>query len=235
MKISKYLAFALAAIVLAAPVVVVAQAPEPASASTASGQRAEPEANSAQKKQEAAEGTEAFRRSPSVVKFGGMLGMKPETASSAFEWLNFLVLASAILYALFKALPKLFRGRTEGIQKNIVEARSATEQANLRLKAVEDRLSKLDAEIAAIRSESERDAAEEEARVKQQIEEETRRIRDTAEQEIAAASSQAERSLRAYAAGIAVDRAASQLQISPEDDRALIQSFASRLTEGTRN
>ncbi len=219
------------------PFALVAQtlAPEHASSSTASGQRTEPQANSEQKKQEAEQGSEAFKRSPSVIKLGGMLGMQPATASSVFEWLNFAVLAGAILFALAKALPKLFRGRTEGIQKNIVEARSATEQANLRLAAVEDRLSKLDGEIAAIRAESERDAAAEEARVKQQIEDETRRIREVAEQEIAAASSQAERSLRAYAAEIAVDRAAAKLSISPEDDRVLIQNFASRLTEGSRN
>lgn len=219
------------------PSVSAAQAPPPASgsASTASGQRTEPEANSAQKKQEATEGTEAFRNSPSVIKIGGMLGMKPALASSAFEWLNFLILAAAILYAIAKALPKVFRGRSEGIQKHIIEARSATESANLRLAAVEDRLSRLDGEIAAIRTESEQGAASDEAHLKQQIEEETQRILQSAEQEIAAASSQAQRSLRAYAAEIAIDRAASHLQISAEDDRALIQSFAGRLTEGSKN
>lgn len=219
------------------PVLLNAQTPAPAagSASTASGQRSEPEANSGQKKQEAAEGSEAFRRSPSVIKLGGMLGMKPATASSVFEWLNFLVLGAAILYGLARALPKVFRGRSEGIQKDIVEARTATESANLRLAAVEQRLSKLDEEIAAIRAESERAAAAEEAHLKQQMEEETQRILHAAEQEIAAASSQAERSLRAYAAEIAVDRAASHLQISADDDRALIRSFAGRVTEGSRN
>ncbi len=209
--------------------------PAPASASTASGNRAEPEANNGQKKQEAAEGTEAFRHSPSVVKLGSMVGLSPAAASSVFEWLNFLVLAAAILYGLAKALPKVFRGRSENIQKNIVEARTATEQANARLSAVEERLSRLDGEIAAIRSESERDALAEEERVKQQIAEETQRILAAADQEIAAASSQAQRSLRAYAAEIAVDRAAGKLVISPEDDRVLIQNFAGKLTEGSRN
>jgi len=231
--------FAVAALALglaAAPSLLAAQEPPaPASASTASGQRSEPEANSREKKQEAAEGTEAFRKSPSVIKLGGMLGMKPATASSVFEWLNFLVLAAAILYGLAKALPKVFRGRSEGIQKGIVEARTATESANVRLAAVEARMSKLDEEIAALRADSERTAAADEAHLKQQIEEETQRILHAAEQEIAAASSQAERSLRAYAAEIAVDRAAAHLQVSADDDRALIQSFAGRLTEGSRN
>ncbi len=204
--------------------------PATGSDSIASGQGATPVANSEQKKEEAEGGTEAFRKSPSVIKLGGMLGMKPTTASSVFEWLNFAVLAAAILYALAKTLPKMFGGRTATIQKNIVEARVATEEANLRLACVEARLSKLDGEILAIKAESEREAAAEAARVKLQIAEETQRILQAADQEIAAASAQAGRNLRAYAAEIAVDRAAQRLEISAEDDRALIQSFAARLT-----
>ena len=62
------------------------------------------------------------------------------------------------------------------------------------------------------------------------------RILVAAEQEIASASAAAQRTLREYAAGIAVDRAAAQLQITPDDDRMLIESFAKRLgTEGSRN
>ena len=136
----------------------------------------------------------------------------------------------AILYALAKALPKLFHGRTDTIQKNIVEARVATEEANLRLAGVEARLSKLDGEIAAIKAESEREIAAEAERVKQQIVDETQRILEAADQEIAAASAQAGRNLRAFAAEIAVDRAAGRMEISAEDDRALIQNFAARLT-----
>lgn len=209
---------------------IYAQSPATPSASVASGERATPVANDSQKKEEAAGGTEAFRNSPSVVKLGGMLGMKPAVASSVFEWLNFLVLAAAILYALAKALPKLFNSRTDAIQKNIVEARVATEEANLRLAGVEARLSKLDGDIAAIKAESEREMAAEAERVKGQIADETQRILQAADQEIAAASAQAGRNLRAFAAEIAVDRAAQRLEISADDDRALIQNFAARLT-----
>ncbi len=211
-------------------------APAPASVSTASGHRSEPEANDSAKKQEAEGGTEAFRNSPSVQKLGGMLGMKPAVASSVFEWLNFLVLAAAVLFFAAKALPSLLRKRTEGIQKGIVEARSATEEARLRLSAVEERLSKLDGEIASLRGESERSALADEEQLKAQMETEKARILQAAEQEIAAASAQAHRSLREYAAQIAVDRAGRSLEITPEDDRWLIKNFVSKLNgEGSRN
>lgn len=235
----KFVVAALLAFTLATPI-VHAQEPAHASPSVESGQRSEPEAIPANgenpERKEAAGGEEAFRKSPSVIKLGGMLGMKPETASAVFEWFNAIVLFAAVGYGLLKALPKAFRTRTEGIQKNIVEARVATEEAKARLAAVEGRLSKLDSEIAALRSENEAAAAEEEARIHAQAEEEKKRIVEAAEQEIAAASAAATRDLRAYAAEIAVDRAASQLQITPEDDRLLIQSFAGRIgSEGSRN
>ena len=238
MKRSSPLAAAAALLLLLLPARGFAQSTPPAAASTsaASGQRSEPEANSGAKKQEAEGGTEAFRNSPSVQKLGGLFGLKPAVASSVFEWLNFGVLAAAILYGISKAVPKLLRARSEGIQKEIVEARSATEEARLRLSAVEDRLARLDAEIAALRSESEHAAAEDERNLAAQVETEKQRILQAAEQEIAAAGAQAQRSLREYAAQIAVDRAAAEMQVSPEDDRLLIQSFASKLSgSGGRN
>ena len=207
---------------------------QPASPSTASGQRSEPEANTAPEKSDPTE--ELKKPSQSVIKLGGMVGMSPSASVVAFNWINFLVLAAAVLYALAKALPKVFRGRTEDIQKSIVEARIATEEARARLSAVEARLGKLDGEIAALRADSDRAAVEEEQRLHAQGEEEKARILQAAEQEISAASAAAQRSLRAYAAEIAVDRAAAQLHITPEDDRVLIENFAGKLgVEGSRN
>jgi F-type H+-transporting ATPase subunit b len=51
-----------------------------------------------------------------------------------------------------KVLPKTFRNRSTAIQKHLVDARTATEEATARLSSVEDRLSKLDDQIAAMRA-----------------------------------------------------------------------------------
>lgn len=202
-----------------------------ASPSVASGNRSEPESAEAKDPAE-----ELKKPSTSVMRLGGMVGMRPEASVLAFQWLNFLVLAAVVVYGLAKALPKAFRSRGENIQKNIVEARMATEEARARLTAVEARLGALDGEIAALRAENDRSAAEEEQRMHAQVEEEKARILLSAEQEIAAASAAAQRSLREYAAGIAVDRAAAQLQITPDDDRILIEQFAGKLhAERSRN
>ncbi len=205
-----------------------------ASQSAASGQRSEPEANVNKESEDPAAALK--RPSSSVAKLGGMVGMSPETSVFVFNWLNFFLLAAAVLYMLARMLPKAFRTRSESIQKNIVEARVATEEARARLSAVEARLSRLDGEIAALRSEHEKAAADEEQRLRQQAEEEKARILQAADQEIASASAAAQRSLRAYAAEIAVQRAAAQLTITPDDDRVLIENFASKLhAEGSRN
>lgn len=202
-----------------------------ASSSTASGQASTPQA--AEEKDPA---EELKKPSTSVTKLGGMVGMSPEASVLVFQWLNFLVLAIAVAYFLAKALPKAFRGRNEKIQKDVVEARVATEEARARLSAVETRMGALDAEIAALRADNERAAADEEQKLHAQAEEEKARILQSAEQEIAAASAAAQRSLRAYAAEVAVDRAAAQLHITPDDDHMLIESFAGRLhPEGSRN
>jgi len=245
----KFVFGAVLALALAAPVALHVQAEQPnavqqrdagaASPSVASGQTAEPEAvpeSDNPERKEAEGGEEAFRKSPSVIKLGAMLGMEPGTASAVFEWFNAIVLFAALAFGLVKALPKAFRARTEGIQKNIVEARVATEEAKSRLSGVESRLARLDSDIAALRAENEKATAEEEVRIHAQAEDEKKRILESAQQEIAAAQAAAQRDLRAYAAEIAVDRAASQLHISPEDDRNLIQSFVGKLgAEGSRN
>jgi F-type H+-transporting ATPase subunit b len=61
------------------------------------------------------------------------------------------------------------------------------------------------------------------------MEGEKEKIVSSAEQEIAAAGAAAERSLRRFAAELAVDRASSRLRLTEGDDRTLIQEFAASL------
>jgi F-type H+-transporting ATPase subunit b len=144
--------------------------------------------------------------------------------------LNFIVFASVVGYALVKMLPKTFRNRTSAIQKSLVEARVATEQANARLGSVEERLSKLDGQIEALRTQALKDAAADEARIKASVEDEKKKILLAAEQEIVAATTHARRQLQQYAADLAIDQAARKLVVTAETDRLLVQDFARRLT-----
>ena len=179
-------------------------------------------------KQEANENDE-FLHSPAVQKLGAMIGLNAEQAATAFTVVNFLVLAGLIGWFLAKTLPKTFRNRTTAIQKDLVDARTATEEASARLSLVEERLSKLDEQIAAMRAQAEKDSAHDEQRIMASVEEDKRKILAAAEQEIAAATSLAHRQIQQYAAELAIDQAARKLVVTAETDRMLVQSFARRL------
>jgi F-type H+-transporting ATPase subunit b len=180
-----------------------------------------------------------FKHSESVRAFAKMFHLSPESASLFFWAFNAVLLFVFVGYFLVTGLPKAFRSRRQQLDRQIVEARIATEKAEERLRAVEERLSRLDSEIAAVREQAERDSANDEVRIKHVMEEEKHKIVLAAEQEIAAAGAAAERRLRKFAAELAVDRATSRLHLTEGDDRALIQEFASSLgsngSQGGRN
>ena len=194
-----------------------------------SGQQTTPAANSPQANAQEQDETEQYRHSAMVQKIGKMAGMSTETAATVFEVGNFAVLALAIGFLLLKILPKTFRDRTSAIQKSLADARTATEQASLRLNSVEDRLSHLDVQIAEMKAQAERDSAADETRIRAAVEAEKQKILTSAEQEIAAASMHAQRQLQQYAAELAIEQAARKLVVSAETDRLLVQNFARRL------
>jgi F-type H+-transporting ATPase subunit b len=181
------------------------------------------------------QGDDVYRHSPSVRLLARWLHLDQETAARLFEYLNFAILAGAVLFALWKYLPKTFRANREEIQHKLTEARTATEEAHERLSAIEQRLSRLDQDIAAIGDQAEKDSVEDEARIKASIEAERQRIMEAVSRDIAAASSAAQRELKRFAAGLAVDRAGQRMALTENEDRALIQEFTQNLSHQARN
>ena len=180
-------------------------------------------------------GDNVYRHSASIKLLASWLHLDKEAAARLFEYLNFAIVAGAILFALMKYLPKTFRANREDIQHRLVDARTATEQANERLAAIEQRLSRLGEEIAAIGTQAEKDSFEDEARIKASLGTERQRIIEAVTRDIAAASSAAQRDLKRFAAGLAVDRAAQRIALTHDDDRALVQEFSQSLGKQARN
>jgi F-type H+-transporting ATPase subunit b len=205
----------------------------PARALQTSGPDAQKQVNQQDSEQDS--GDDVYRHSPSVRWLASVLHVDKETAARVFEYFNFAVLAGAVLYGLLKILPKTFRANRENIQRQLVDARTATEQAHERLAAIEQRLSRLDEEIAAISKQAEKDSVEDEARIKASIEVERKRIVEAVNKDIAAAGSAAQRDLKRFAAGLSVDRAAQRISLTEDDDRALMQEFAQSLGHETRS
>ena len=172
---------------------------------------------------------DVYRHSATVRYLARKFGLTPEQAATSFEFLNFFVLAGLVIWLLARVLPKAFRTRSSGIQRQLLDARAATEQASARLNNVEDRLERLDGQIASMRDQFEKDAVAEETRMRASVEAEKGNILAAAEQEIQSATAEARRQLQQYAAELAIEQAARKLVVSAETDRLLIQNFARRL------
>jgi len=206
-----------------------AAAQDTAPTSAGRGRLSTSEVQSPEKNKQEVDENDAYLHSPSVRKLGEMIGLNAEQAATAFTVANFVVLAALVGWFLVKTLPKTFRNRNTGIQKELVDARTATEEASARLSSVEERLSKLDDQIAAMRAQAEKDSALDEQRIKASIEEDKQKILAAAEQEIAAATALAHRQIQQYAAELTIDQAARKLVVTAETDRLLVQNFARRL------
>jgi F-type H+-transporting ATPase subunit b len=166
-----------------------------------------------------------YRHAPVVQSLARMLHMDVETAARTFEIFNVARIVLGIGIPLVRVMPRLLRRRSEKIRADIDAAQKTTQDANARLSAVEAKLASLDQEIAKFRTEIEQQIAQDEQRGKAALEEETARIVASAEQEIGVAATQAKRSLRHFAADLAIEKAVKQLVLTPETDRALIAQF----------
>ncbi len=223
------LLFVVASAVISPVSLLHAQSAKAQSSEATAGEHTTPDATVPEKKEEVKDENEEYLQSPTVRKLGAMVGLKPVQAATTFTVLNFLVLAIAVGYGLLKMLPKTFRDRSTHIQKQLVDARSATEEANARLNSVEARLSKLDSQIAEMRTHAEEDAQRDEQRIKASLEDEKAKILAAAEAEIQSATTLAQRQIQQYAAELAIDQAARKLIVTAETDRLLVESFAHRL------
>jgi F-type H+-transporting ATPase subunit b len=177
-------------------------------------------------------GAEEFKHAPAIQFLSHVTGLSLKGAWWVALLFNFAVIALVILWASKKFLPGVFRQRTSDIQKAMADAREASADANRRLGEIEARLSRLDSEIGAMRATAEKEAADEEARIRAAAEEDSRKIVEAAEQEIVAAGKQVRRELTAYAADLAVALAKKQIHVDAATDQQLVRGFAEQLSNG---
>jgi len=167
--------------------------------------------------------------SPVVSWIGRIIKIGPEKAYVLSLIINFGILIAFFWVLLKGKIPQMFRERTATIQKGIREAQAASAEASQRLKGIEERLAKLDSEVAEIRASAERDAAAEEARIRQAAEEDKHKVVEAAETEITAIARNARRELKSYAATLAVDLASRKIRVDEPTDKVLVREFVDQL------
>jgi F-type H+-transporting ATPase subunit b len=205
---------------------------KPASAAAAEGQaksdQSSPKNEGVQQLENGGE-ADAIRNAPAVKWIARHTGLTNNQAYWLCFGLNFAVIFFAIAGLMRKMLPGYFKGRTTTIQKGIEEARKMSEDARRRLAEVEGRLSRLDADIAAMQRDADENAKAEEQRLLAAGEEERRRIVTSAEQEIEMAANSARRELKAYVADLAVELAEKKIRVSKDTDEALVRAFTAQM------
>ena len=160
---------------------------------------------------------------------GHLVGLGPHASYLVYWFINFVLVVLFFVLLFRSSVPKMFRDRTQAIQKGIREAQAASADAARRLSDIEARLAKLDTEVAEIRTSAESEAAAEEARIRQAAEEDKRKVLEAVETEVSAIARNARRELKTYAATLAVDLASRKIKVDDTTDQALLREFVGQL------
>jgi len=145
-----------------------------------------------------------------------------------WKFINLAIFVIALIFAMrkFFGVPEMFRDRKETIKRELAKAQMERDAALQKLEEVEERLSRLDTEVAAIKEQSAREAAKEHERIARSTEIEITKLSEQAAREIKSAGKAARKELRRHTAEQSV-RLAEEIvrrEMKPEDDARLIAS-----------
>ena len=159
-----------------------------------------------------------------------------ERAKEIFKWINFAIVAGLLAWVFLKLTPPVFRKNAETISSAISKATAAKAEADRRLREAEEKLARLDQEVAQLRATAQREIAAETERLRAATESDIQRIGLAARAEIEAAERAARLELKAAAANLAVDEAETLLakELTPKVQESLVASFVKSL-EGSPN
>jgi F-type H+-transporting ATPase subunit b len=148
-----------------------------------------------------------------------------------WKWANFALLAAGLGWAVAKNAGPFFAGRSRKIRQDMSDAEAMRSDAEARAAAVDRRLANLEAEIAALRTESKAEAEAEAERTHLRTTGELAKIRQQAEQEIVAAGKAARMDLKRYSAQLAVALAEQKVRarMTPEAQDNLVRGFVDGL------
>jgi F0F1-type ATP synthase membrane subunit b/b' len=143
-----------------------------------------------------------------------------------WKFANLAVFVAVMVYILTRKakLGEVFQSRREGIKLELAKAQQERDAALAKLKEVEERLARLDTEVATVKERSVVEAAEERERIARATENEISKLSEQASREIESAGKAAKKDLRRYAAEQSVRLAEDivRREMRPEDDARLI-------------
>jgi F-type H+-transporting ATPase subunit b len=163
-------------------------------------------------------------------------GTANERATELFKWINFAIVAGGLVWVFLKVTAPFFRKNAETISSSISKATAAKAEADRLLREAEEKLARLEQEVAQLRTAAQREASAEAERIRALAKSDLEKIGAAARAEIEAAERAARLELKAIAAKLAVDGAESLLtkQLTPQVQESLVAGFVKSL-EGRPN
>ena len=149
--------------------------------------------------------------------------------------INLVVYVGILVFLIRKPMAAFFASRTAEIQESLQRADREKREALAQLKTVEERLNKLDSEIAEIKAQAMQEAEAEYQRVLKGAEEDSAKLRETAEREIQGLVKTAKTDLKAYAAAqsVAIAEGLIRQEMREADAHKIVDDYISEL-EGAK-
>ena len=162
-------------------------------------------------------------------------GGHEEGPGIVWKWANFALLAGGLGYMIAKNAGPFFAARTQQIRKDMVDSQESRRQAEARAAEVDRRLAALGTEIAALRSESQRETQAETERLAKHTAAEIAKLQAHAEQEIVSAGKAARTELKRYSARLAIELAGQRLsdRMNYQTQQALVRGFMRDIDPGS--
>ena len=138
--------------------------------------------------------------------------------------INLIVFVLLLYFLLRKPAGEFFRSRLAEVRATLERAAKDKEEATTRLAEINARLGRLDADLAEIRAQAEREAAVEQERMENESRLDAERLRQAASREIQAAKQSALLELREFAAEKSVELAEQIIrgELTLDDDKRLV-------------
>jgi F0F1-type ATP synthase membrane subunit b/b' len=155
------------------------------------------------------------------------------TTVNIWKAINLTIFLGLLYYLLRKPTREFFTQRYAEIRASLERAAKEKEAAVTRLSEIDARMNRLDAEIADIRTQAEKEAIAERERIAAQARQDAEKLRATAQREIESAKNTALDELQKFTAAQAVALAEQILrrELTADDDARLVSRLSQEIRQ----
>ena len=148
-----------------------------------------------------------------------------------WKFLNLAIFLVVGIYILRRPISEALATRREAIKRELIQAQQQRAQAEAKIAEADSLLSRLDADVRAVREQAVQEAESERQRLAASTQRELEKLKQQAEREMETADKVARKALRQFFAKRSVDyaRETVRTKMRPEDDRHLIEESIGEL------